>query len=852
VRAHAGLTPALALALLGVAGEARAATDGGGVDAVDAGASDALGVDAGSASDAADDASSDEPRAPELATPVVAEYPEAALAARLEASVVVKVDVDVEGRVTEATIARPAGNEFDEAARAAALRARFRPGRRGGRAVASRISIRIDFHPPPVVVQPEVQPVAPPPRPPALALPAPPQPVDVSVRGESAVERRRHSAEAVTIVELERAKREAADMGEVLARTEGVVVRQQGGLGSYTRISINGLIDDQVRYFLDGVPLELSGYPFGIANVPVNLIQRVEIYKGVLPIRFAADALGGAFNLVTDQDFHGSKVGVSYKVGSFETHRVTVTARHLHEPTGFFVRASGFHDYALNDYRIDVDVPNAEGQLSPARVYKSHDKYRATGGNVEFGFIDRSWAKRLLVRAFVTDYDKQYAHNYVMTVPYGGVTYGERISGVSLRYEQTFGQRLTLEAVAAYAYLTGRFQDLSSCVFDWYGRCVRERRMPGELDGRPHDQVFWGHADYVRAYLTWRASQRQAVRLALMPPRIATRTGDERREANPESDKLNSVRRLVTMINGIEHQVDLVDGRLENIAFAKQYLQLLLADEVGAAGPPHRDRSTLRWGIGDGLRYRVGQWLWLKASYEWATRLPRPDEVFGDNAFVLANIDLQPETTHNGNLGFQYDRRDTRFGTFAVQANAFARLSKNMIVLITQERTQIYRNVYGSRSVGIESKAGWTSPRNLLVLEGNFTWQDFRNTSSQGAFGAFEGDRIPNRPYLDGYGMARLQLQNVMAPRDEISLYWMARYVHSFFRSWESVGDPDFKQTIPSQLVQTVGAGYFIRNDTAFLSVDLEYQNITDERVYDLFGAQKPGRGVFVKTTAEF
>ena len=41
--------------------------------------------------------------------------------------------------------------------------------------------------------------------------------------------------------------------------------------------------------------------PFGIANVPVNLIERVEIYRGVVPIRFGADALGGAVNLVSDQ-----------------------------------------------------------------------------------------------------------------------------------------------------------------------------------------------------------------------------------------------------------------------------------------------------------------------------------------------------------------------------------------------------------------------------------------------------------------------------------------------------------------------------------------------------------------------
>src|SRR5262249_19840782 len=131
--------------------------------------------------------------------------------------------------------------------------------------------------------------------------------------------------EAVTVVETERAQRESSDLGEVLARTQGIGVRRAGGLGSDTRFSIDGLTDDQVRFFLDGVPLELAGYPFGIANVPVNLIERVEIYSGVVPARFGADALGGAVNLVTDDDLRGHKLAASYEVGSFGTLRLTLS-----------------------------------------------------------------------------------------------------------------------------------------------------------------------------------------------------------------------------------------------------------------------------------------------------------------------------------------------------------------------------------------------------------------------------------------------------------------------------------------------------------------------------------------------
>src|SRR5690606_18849372 len=144
-------------------------------------------------------------------------------------------------------------------------------------------------------------------------------PLEVTVQGPSERERLRRSAQAVQVIDTEEAKREAADLGEVLARSKGVGVQRSGGLGSGERLSLGGRSGDQVRFFLDGVPLDLSGYPFGLANVPVNLVERVEVYRGVVPIRFGADALGGAVNLVTDDDVTGTHGAASYQFGSFGT-----------------------------------------------------------------------------------------------------------------------------------------------------------------------------------------------------------------------------------------------------------------------------------------------------------------------------------------------------------------------------------------------------------------------------------------------------------------------------------------------------------------------------------------------------
>ncbi|WP_437982017.1 TonB-dependent siderophore myxochelin receptor MxcH [Sorangium sp. So ce117] len=825
---------------------------GGAAHAQDAGAASP----AEPAQDAAPDGeapsgAADEPRqAPENHPPVLtsfveADYPAAALAQGREGTVVLRLGIEADGRVSAADVAQAAGHGFDEAAQAAAQRFLFSPARRGDTPVASRILYAYEFHLPEAPASGALGGRA-------LEPSSEEAPIEVTVRGPSEAERRRQSAEAVTVVETDRVKRESSDMGEVLARTQGVGVRREGGLGSATRFSLNGLTGDQVRFFLDGVPLDLAGYPFGVSNVPVGLVERVEIYSGVVPVRLGADALGGAVDLITDQDLCESRAGASYEVGSFDTHRAALAGSHLHRPSGLFARASGFFDYAKNDYPVEIEVEDERGRFSQARVYRFHDAYRSAGGHVELGVVDRPWARRLRLRAFVTDYDKEYQHRLVMRVPYGGVTYGETSAGVNLRYEQPLGRGVSLDAVGGYAYVRGRFLDVATCDYDWMGRCDPEDSKPGETDAVPHDQVFWDHSAFARLNVEWRIRPSHAVRLAVAPTYV-TRTGDERRQSDPDSpDPLADRRSVLSLVNGLEYDLDLLEDRLDNLLFAKQYVQRV-ASESSVAGDPARDRdgSTHRFGIGDALRYRFTPWLYGKASYEWATRLPSPDEVFGDNTFIAANLGLDPEISHNVNLGLTLDARETPAGAFRATGNGFLRAADRLIVLLGNDRDQSYENVHGARSLGVEGSAGWTSPGEHLALDGNVTYLDFRNTSSEGAFGAFEGDRIPNRPYLFANGSARLLFHRVFAAEDEVALTWNSRYVHEYFRTWESLGRRESKQVIPSQLVHSAGLGYVVRRDRASLSTTLEMQNLTDERVFDFFRTPRPGRSFYVKTTAD-
>ncbi len=206
---------------------------------------------------------------PELLERVQAEYPEEARRSGLEASVGLRLTIDVRGQVVEAAVTEAAGHGFDEAAQEATLRFRFAPALRGTRPVQARLHFVYEFKLPLASAAPDPEPLTEPaPSAPAVPEPVPaevtaespssqpaPVAVDVQVRGKlTEGERLQQSAEAVTVVDTKKAKQQTADMGEVLARTQGVSVRRYGGLGSTARISMNGLYDDQIRLFLPAVP----------------------------------------------------------------------------------------------------------------------------------------------------------------------------------------------------------------------------------------------------------------------------------------------------------------------------------------------------------------------------------------------------------------------------------------------------------------------------------------------------------------------------------------------------------------------------------------------------------------------
>ena len=112
----------------------------------------------------APDTVAERPQMPELLEFVSADYPKEAAEKGIEGEVILRLTIDTEGRVEAAEVAVPAGNGFDEAARSAALKFKWKPALKDGKPIKVVIEYKYTFElqeveaPPPDQEQPKPKP----------------------------------------------------------------------------------------------------------------------------------------------------------------------------------------------------------------------------------------------------------------------------------------------------------------------------------------------------------------------------------------------------------------------------------------------------------------------------------------------------------------------------------------------------------------------------------------------------------------------------------------------------------------------------------------------------------------------
>ncbi|RZB38165.1 MAG: vitamin B12 transporter [Desulfobacteraceae bacterium Eth-SRB2] len=228
----------------------------------------------------------------------------------------------------------------------------------------------------------------------------------------------------ITVITAEDMKKiPASSAAEVLQYIPGVYVEFNGGLGSdASGIRIQGSEIRHVAIFQDNVPLNQLANPMtDLSYIPVDTIERIEIYKGAASSAWGS-SLGGVINIITkDPELKkpfASDVRTSY--GEYETSKSRGTFSGTkdrfgyllsltHEQSNGFIRHTQYQQDAVYA-KINYDL----GRASRLNFVYSYDKGRNEDPCLNWpDFWDDMDSKRTYQRLL---FETTPADNLVLTV----------------------------------------------------------------------------------------------------------------------------------------------------------------------------------------------------------------------------------------------------------------------------------------------------------------------------------------------------------------------------------------------------------------------------------------------------
>ncbi|WPR75571.1 TonB-dependent receptor [Algoriphagus sp. NG3] len=670
---------------------------------------------------------------------------------------------------------------------------------------------------------------------------------EFTVLGKSELREIKERAFNVEVVDARKLHHTNLDLGHALDRVSGVRVRESGGVGSRMNFSLNGFSGKQVKFFIDGIPMDDFGSSFQLNNIPINLAERIEVYKGVVPIGLGADALGGAVNIVT-KNVQKNYVDASYSYGSFNTHRTVINTAYVAE-SGFTVQLNAFQNYSDNNYWVDVDVADIEtGKYYPdQRVRRFHDTYHNETVIAQLGVQGKRYADKLLVGLTAgKNYSEIQTGARLVTV-FGQWHRKGTILMPTFKYQKKdlFVQGLDVNVNANYNFGSEQNIDTVNRRYNWF-RQYREYEVPGGE----------------RSYTLYKFSNNNAVVTANAYYRFGkihtlavsnvynsfNRIGSD--ALNPDNDRYEEPRKSQKNITGLSYQLNW-EEKASVSAFSKIYNQTnyftMSYNPTGNYGDVayRNERENFTYpGFGLTGSYFITGNIQAKASFEKSYRLPEPEELFGDMVNLQGNLDLKPETSYNYNVGLSIWKQLNADHRIDISTNGFYRDAKDFIRprLNNNQAMQVMDNLFSVTNLGVEGEVRWTY-KSKLSAGANITYQNLRNNTEYEAGQTIPSvvyrDRVPNMPYLFGNADASLVMQDVFGKGKDITIGYNLLYVHAFYLYWPSLGSDKFD--VPEQLSHDMNVTY-TTGQKGRLQLIAECRNILDSKLYDNFSLQKPGR----------
>jgi len=661
------------------------------------------------------------------------------------------------------------------------------------------------------------------------------------------VEKSAYNVAAIDATKLTHLNSNAADM---LAKASGVKVRETGGVGAESQINLNGFTGQHVRTFVDGVPISRAS-SFQIGNIPTELIDRIEIYKGVVPVTFGSDALGGAVNIVTRRS-NAQYANLSYTFGSFNTHKSTLNVgAPLTDNIG--IELNAYQNYSDNNYKVlthYLDLTKGIYSKDKQWFKRFHDRYHNEVIIGKVNIFKEPWADKL---SFSLNYNQEYKqiqNANLMQIVFGGKYQTSYTYSTGIEYEKkNLLKGLSFSVVGRYDLTTTNVVDEENRIYSWDGSY---RIKPTKGEAMYQNTVFEGKTAYVAAHLDYWLSEKHFLQLTHTFSHYYRLTKSQL--FTPFSSDADFMDRINQKnITGLSYKY-VPNDQWTVLAFGKYYAAKVTGPAVVSGHgylsvyEDHTERTNAL-GVGIGSSYEFSKELLAKLSYEKSYRLPNDRELFGDGDLEIGANQLRPEHSENLNVNLSWQPETNGHALLAEGGFALRYIQDYIIRNVASTGAATSKNHGKVLTLGGDFTLRYFYQKTFSV-GGNISYMDMRNRerkNTNGADSVTYGDRVPNMPYLFGSADATYTFDSLLTQDDGLTLGYNLAYTHEFFLSWQSEGA---KITVPTQLSHDLSLTYTAPRNKYTLSV--EVKNFTDALLYDNYSLQKAGRAFYVKASYRF
>jgi outer membrane cobalamin receptor len=607
-----------------------------------------------------------------------------------------------------------------------------------------------------------------------------------------------------------------------LAGAAGVNVRESGGIGSYSTVSLRGSSAGQVPIYLDGVPLNAPQRgEVNLADLPLAGLERIEVYRGAAPLILGGASLGGAIHL-----FSGSTAVPPWLCAarsSFGTAELQGGAGA--RLRGWTVALRGRLVRSRGDWRFPTDNGTPYNQEDDGIATRANNDVGGAGGLLSARRPLRGWT---LVASELLDGREQGVPGYA-------------ISPAQHARSSSFTHQLRV-ALERPRSLGGAARGLRSV--ELYHRLDRQGFFDhaGELGLGPADRKD------CTASLGAAAIGRLAGWLqrwpALQPAwRLETQWSRLRSEDGLAADPRGAPQTRWTLAAAVQPALHLLHDRLELVPGARVEMD---ADRFHGVpfgtslpgGPADRRTSWAHtWQLG--ARYALGGGVELKTNLGAYDRVPTLLERFGARGTVIGNPGLQPEHGVNRDLGFVWSGagQAAPWARQRIAVSVFHNDARDLIAFVrNSQRTAVPLNIGAAEIQGLEVEAELGVP-GVVTWQANYTrllTRDRTNTRYAA------GKQLPGRPGHEaavriGFGAAGRSAPG--AP--PVFGYTIAALAEDYL-------DRANRDRVPSRVLQGVFANLALHWPARAALLSARVDNLTNEQVFDLAGWPLPGRTLTV------